>query len=400
MSMFADLTPRPPDAIMGLMERFRADAREHKISLASGVYVDESGRTPLLESVHIAEERLVKAGGSKLYKPIDGDPTYRTLVRELVFETTPDALASGRVEVVHAPGGTGALRVAADLIASVRPGSTVWLSQPTWPNHPQVFGAARLTIRSYPYLDPQTGDLDIGGMLARLAEADPGDVVLLHGCCHNPSGIDPDEAQWQAIAQLVAERGLLPLVDFAYQGFGDGLREDARGLAALMRSGRELLVAASFSKSFALYDERVGALGIVGADRDEAAVLLSHAKAAVRANYSNPPAHGGAIVATILGDAALRTRWDEELRTMRARIKGNRERFAEGLAEVGLGSRRDGILRQRGMFSLLGLSDEQVIRLRDEHAIYVVGGGRVNVAGLTSSTLGPVCRALAEVARA
>jgi aspartate/tyrosine/aromatic aminotransferase len=400
MSMFADLTPRAPDAILGLMERFRADAREHKISLAQGVYVDESGGTPLLESVHIAEERLVAARGSKLYKPIDGDPAYRSHVRDLVFETTPDALASGRVEVVHAPGGTGALRIAADLLAAVRPRSTVWLSQPTWPNHPQVFGAAGLTTRPYPYLDPETGDLDLGGMLARLAEADPGDVVVLHGCCHNPSGIDPDEGQWRAIAELVAEQGLLPLVDFAYQGFGDGLREDARGLTALMRSGRELLVASSFSKNFALYDERVGALAIVGADRGEAAVLLSHAKAAVRASYSNPPAHGGEIVATILGDAELRTRWDEELRTMRARINGNRERFAEGLAAAGLASRRDGILRQRGMFSLLGLSDEQVARLRDEYAIYVVGGGRVNVAGLTGATIGPVCEALAEVASA
>ena len=299
--------------------------------------------------------------------------------------------------MVHTPGGTGALRVAADLIKSVRPEATIWLSAPTWPNHPQVFGAAGLEIRSYPYLDAATGDLDVDGMLARLAEADPGDVVVLHGCCHNPTGIDPDEAQWQAIARLVVERGLLPLLDFAYQGFGDGLREDARGLTALMRSGREMLVASSFSKNFALYDERVGGLGIVGADREETAVLLTHAKAAVRANYSNPPAHGGDIVVTILGDADLRARWDEELRTMRERINGNRQRFAEGLAEVGLASRREGILRQRGMFSLLGLSDEQVARLRDEFAIYVVGGGRVNVAGLTSSTIGPVCRAIAEV---
>ena len=397
MSMFADLTPRPPDAILGLMERFRADAREHKISLSQGVYVDESGRTPLLESVHLAEERLVEGRGSKVYKPIDGDPAYRSLVRDLVFETSRDAIASGRVEMVHTPGGTGALRVAADLIKSVRPEATIWLSAPTWPNHPQVFGAAGLEVRSYPYLDAATGDLDLDGMLARLAEADPGDVVVLHGCCHNPTGIDPDEAQWQAIARLVVERGLLPLLDFAYQGFGDGLREDARGLTALMRSGREMLVASSFSKNFALYDERVGGLGIVGADREETAVLLTHAKAAVRANYSNPPAHGGDIVVTILGDADLRARWDEELSTMRERINGNRQRFAEALAEVGLASRREGILRQRGMFSLLGLSDEQVARLRDEFAIYVVGGGRVNVAGLTSSTIGPVCRALAEV---
>jgi aspartate/tyrosine/aromatic aminotransferase len=398
--MFADLAPRPADAILGLMERFRADPREHKVSLAQGVYVDESGTTPLLESVRIAEERLLRTQTSKVYKPIDGDPAYRSLVRDLVFATVPEVVAEGRVEVVHTPGGTGALRVAADLIASIRPSATVWLSEPTWPNHPQVFGAAGLALRTYPYLDRGAGGLDLAGMLSAMREAAPGDVVVLHGCCHNPTGLDPDDVQWQTIAAAVVDAGVLPLLDFAYQGFGDGLLEDASGLTALVRSCREVLVASSFSKNFALYDERVGALGIVGTDRDEAAVLLSHAKAAVRANYSNPPAHGGDVVTTILGDDALRANWEDEVRTMRARINGNRERFVDGLRDAGASAARDGLLRQRGMFSLLGLDDGQVQRLRDEFAIYVVGGGRVNVAGLTASNLRPVCAALAAVAAA
>jgi aspartate/tyrosine/aromatic aminotransferase len=397
MTMFADLAPRPPDAILGLMERFRSDPREHKVSLAQGVYVDESGTTPLLESVRAAEERLLRTGASKVYKPIDGDPAYRSLVRDLVFETVPEVVAEGRVELLHTPGGTGALRVAADLLASVSPGASVWLSDPTWPNHPQVFGAAGLAVRSYPYLDSRTGGLDLDGLLGRLREATPGDVVVLHGCCHNPTGVDPDESQWRAIADAVRERGLLPLLDFAYQGFGDGLREDARGLTALVRSGREVLVASSFSKNFALYDERVGALSIVAADRHEGAVLLTHAKAAVRASYSNPPAHGGEVVATILADQELRATWEEELRAMRERINGNRARFVDGLHAAGFTAASGALLRQRGMFSLLGLHDAQVQRLRDEFAVYVVGGGRVNVAGLTANNLGPVCAALAAV---
>ena len=399
MAIFADLAPRPPDAILGLMERFRADPREDKVSLAQGVYVDESGKTPLLESVRLAEERVLRTQTTKVYKPIDGDPTYRALVRDLVFATVPDVVAHGRVEVVHTPGGTGALRVAGDLIASVRPTASVWLSEPTWPNHPQVFRAAGLRTRTYPYLDPRDGTLDLDAMLERLRQADRGDVVVLHGCCHNPTGIDPDPQAWTAIAEVVVDRGLLPLLDFAYQGFGDGLLEDARGLTAVVERSPEALVASSFSKNFALYDERVGALGIVGVDREETAVLLSHAKAAVRANYSNPPAHGGEVVATILGDDELRGRWEVELRTMRDRINGNRERFVRALAVAGAPSGRDGLLRQRGMFSLLGLDEAQVQRLRDEFGVYVVGGGRVNVAGLTGSNLRPVCEALAEVTR-
>lgn len=396
MSIFAGLTALPPDAILGLSEEFNRDPRPGKISLASGVFVDETGITPVLATVAEAEARILDAQTTKLYKPIAGDPAYIGPVRDLVFGAGSEAVAAGRAETLHTPGGTGALRVAADLIHRVRPGATVWLSTPTWPNHPQVFAAAGLTTASYPYLDATSGHLDEAGMLGALASAPAGDVVLLHACCHNPTGIDPTPDLWRRIGDLVAERSLLPLVDFAYQGFGDGLEADARGLRELVRPGAELLAASSFSKNFSLYDERVGALSIVGATREEASVLLSHAKAAVRANYSNPPAHGGEIVATILADPELRGRWEDEVTAMRERINGNRRAFAAGLQAAGAPD-MSRLLHQRGMFSLLGMDADQVRRLKDAFGVYVVGGGRVNVAGLTQRNLGPACEAIATV---
>ncbi len=394
--MFADLEPKAPDAILGLMERFRADDRPGKVSLASGVYVDESGTTPVLDTVREAEARILAGQTTKVYKPIGGDPAYTKPVRDLVFGAEHEAVAGGRVETLHTPGGTGALRVAGDLVASIEPGAAVWLSTPTWPNHPQVFTAARLPIRSYPYLG-EDGELDIETMLAVLRSVPAGDVVVLHGCCHNPTGIDPTPAQWERIADTLVDAGALPLLDFAYQGFADGLAEDARGLKALLARDTTLLVASSFSKNFALYDERVGALSIVGADADETATLLSHAKAAIRANYSNPPAHGGEIVATVLADATLRARWIDEVGMMRHRINSNRARFVAGLQAAGAPGNHDSLMRQRGMFSLLPLGEERVSRLRDEFGVYVVGKGRVNVAGLTEANLEPVCRAIAAV---
>ena len=396
MAMFADLPPRAPDAILGLMERFRADERPHKVSLASGVYVDESGITPVLATVREAEERILEKQTTKVYKPIDGDPAYLRPVRDLVFGAGHPAVGAGRVQLLHTPGGTGALRVAGDLVHAIAPGAAVWLSTPTWPNHPQVFEAAGVPVRSYPYLGAD-GELDMDALLGVLRSVPAGDVVLLHGCCHNPTGIDPSPAQWAVIADVLAEGRVLPLLDFAYQGFADGLSEDARGLMALLERAETMLVASSFSKNFALYDERVGALGIVGADAAETQSLLSHAKGVVRANYSNPPAHGGEIVAAILGDEALRARWVDEVATMRGRINGNRAAFVAGLKAAGAPGNHEGLMRQRGMFSLLPLGEERVARLRDDYAIYVVGKGRVNVAGLTAANLGPVCEALAAV---
>jgi aspartate/tyrosine/aromatic aminotransferase len=396
MAMFADLEPRAPDAILGLMERFRADDRSDKVSLASGVFVDESGTTPVLATVREAEARILAGQKTKVYKPIGGDPAYTRPVRDLVFGADHPAVTGGRVETLHTPGGTGALRVAGDLVRSISPGAAVWLSTPTWPNHPQVFGAAGLPIRTYPYLGDD-GELDIDAMVNVLRAVPAGDVVVLHGCCHNPTGIDPTGEQWAAIADAVTEAGTLPLLDFAYQGFADGLDEDARGLMTVVDRGRTMLVASSFSKNFALYDERVGALSIVGADDAETATLLSHAKGVIRANYSNPPAHGGEIVATVLADRALRRAWVGEVSMMRDRINGNRSKFVAGLQEAGAAGNHQPLMRQRGMFSLLPLGEERVARLRDEFAVYVVGKGRVNVAGLTEKNLGPVCRAIATV---
>jgi aspartate aminotransferase len=275
----------------------------------------------------------------------------------------------------------------------------VWLSTPTWPNHPQVFEAAGLPVRSYPYLGAD-GELDLEALVGTLRTIPAGDVVVFHACCHNPTGIDPTAEQWAVIAEVLAGQRVLPLLDFAYQGFADGLEEDRRGLMALLERVDTLLVASSFSKNFALYDERVGALGIVAAEAAETASLLSHAKGVVRANYSNPPAHGGEIVATILGDDGLRTRWLDEVAFMRDRINGNRRAFVSGLQAAGAPGDHASLMRQRGMFSLLPLGVERVTRLRDEYAIYVVGTGRVNVAGLTDANVGPVCEALATVTAA
>jgi aspartate/tyrosine/aromatic aminotransferase len=396
MAMFADLEPRPPDAILGLMEHFRADDRSDKVSLASGVYVDESGITPVLDTVREAEERILAGQTTKVYKPIGGDPAYTGPVRDLVFGADHPAVTGGRVQTVHTPGGTGALRVAGDLVSGIDPSAAIWLSTPTWPNHPQVFGAAGLPVRSYPYLG-QDGELDLETMLNVLRSVPAGDVVLLHGCCHNPTGIDPTAEDWERIADTIVSTGALPLIDFAYQGFADGLVQDATGLLTLVERGVTMLVATSYSKNFALYDERVGALSIVGSNPDETAVLLSHVKSVIRSNYSNPPAHGGEIVATVLADAELREGWVGEVGTMRDRINGNRAKFVAGLAAAGAAGNHERLLRQRGMFSLLPLGKERVARLREDFGIYLVGAGRVNVAGLTEQNLEPVCEAIATV---
>ena len=396
MTMFVDLEPRAPDAILGLMERFRADDRPGKVSLASGVYVDEFGTTPVLETVREAEARILATQTSKVYKPIGGDPAYTGPVRDLVFGADHPAVTGNRVETLHTPGGTGALRVAGDLVASISSGAAVWLSTPTWPNHPQVFAAAGLPLRTYPYLG-EDGELDLDAMVNVLRAVPAGDVVLLHGCCHNPTGIDPTPEQWAVIADAVSEAGALPLLDFAYQGFADGLSEDGRGLRALLDQERTMLVASSFSKNFALYDERVGALSIVGGDPAETASLLSHVKGVIRSNYSNPPAHGGEIVATVLTDPELRADWIAEVSLMRDRINGNRRAFVSALQAAGAPGNHEALMRQRGMFSLLPLGEERVARLRDEFGVYVVGKGRVNVAGLTRANIDPVCEAIAAV---
>ena len=389
--------PPPPPPILGLAEAFRADPRPGKINLSSGVFVDESGTTPVLPSVTEAERRILAKGATKLYRPIDGDAGYRDAVRAFVFGTGHELATSPKVTVSQTPGGTGGLRVAADFLRQAGASATIWMSEPTWPNHPQLFQLAGFRIRTYPYTDPSGRRIDEVALLAALGEASPGDTVLLHGSCHNPTGVDPSPGLWRAIGDLLEERRLLPLVDFAYQGFGDGIREDADWMEGLLRPGAELLISTSFSKSLALYNERVGSLVLVARSERDAAAAQSNVKVAIRANYSNPPSHGADIVTTIMGDPALRAQSEVELAGMRARIKDNRAHLVDALTSRGIPGDWAPIATQRGMFALLGLSVEQVARLREEHAVYVVGKGRINVAGFRSTTFGPFADALGGV---
>jgi aspartate aminotransferase len=389
--------PAPPDPILGLTEAFRADTREDKINLSSGVFVDETGRTPVLDTVIEAERRLAAAAGTKLYRPIDGEVAYRELVRALVLGAGHEAVTSGRALATQTPGGTGGLRVAADLLRQAGSSGTLWMSEPTWPNHPQLFHAAGFRIRQYPYTDETGRRIDEQALLDSLGEASPGDVVLLHGACHNPTGVDPSPDLWRRIGDLVERNRLLPLVDLAYQGFGDGLVEDAAGLLELARPGVELLVSTSYSKTFSLYSERVGALIVIARSAVDANAVQSHVKVAIRTNYSNPPAHGADIVRTILSDPELRARWQLELARMRDRIKGNRGALVRAFDARAIPGDWTGIATQRGMFALLGLTTHQVARLRDDHGVYVVGHGRINVAGFTPANLDPFADALAAV---
>lgn len=398
--MFETIEMAPPDAILGLTEAFSKDPNPAKINLSVGLYKDEEGRTPILSVVKQAQERLLSEETTKAYKPIDGTPEYAAAVQALLFGAGHEVVTAGRAATAHTPGGTGALRVAADYLKKMhdRPGGlTVWLSDPTWANHAGIFRAAGLATKTYPYFDATTNGLDFVKLAAALDQVPTGDVVLLHGCCHNPTGIDPTRQQWGQIAQCLARRGVLPLVDFAYQGFAGGIRQDTLGWHSLCHAGCELLVASSFSKNFGLYNERVGALTVVAASRPAARAVMSHVKACIRCNYSNPPAHGGAIVTTVLHDAVLRSQWEDEVAQMRDRITRMRKLFVQRLEANGVQGDFSYIARQKGMFSFSGLTKEDVQRLRDEHAIYIVGSGRINVAGMTQANIDKLCQAIAAV---
>ncbi|HND53084.1 MAG TPA: amino acid aminotransferase [Pirellulaceae bacterium] len=392
------LSMAPPDPILGLGEAFRKDTNPRKINLSVGVYKDAAGNTPILASVKSAEKRLLESETNKAYLPIEGAPQYGKLVRELLFGADHEAAASGRSVTCHTPGGTGALRVAADFLKKKLPVARVWFSKPTWDNHLNIFSSAGLQVDTYAYIDAAGKALDFDAMLASLGQIPTGDAVLLHAGCHNPTGIDPTPEQWRKIADVIHERGLLPIVDFAYQGFGVGIREDAAGLAELTRPGKELLVCSSFSKNFGLYNERVGALTIVAGGKEAADISLSHAKTCIRVNYSNPPCHGAAVVATVLGDAALKQQWEGEVAEMRDRIARMRQLFVDTMKTKAPGRDFSFIKQQRGMFSFSGLSPMQVDELRNKHAIYiVVNGGRINVAGMTDGNMDELCSAIASV---
>lgn len=395
--MFESVPTAPPDTILGLTEAFQRDDRPHKINLSVGVYKDAAGATPVPEVVKEAERRLLATEKSKGYKPISGDPVYGRVVRELLFGVGHELVDGGLAATCHTPGGTGALRLAADYLSKLHGTTTVWMSDPTWDNHPKVFQAAGLAVATYPYFDKATNGLAFDAMIEGLSAVKPGDTVLLHACCHNPTGVDPTLEQWQRIGKVLKERGALPLVDFAYQGFGRGVDEDAAGVRALAAEVDELFVCSSFSKNFGLYNERTGALTVKGKRAEEVAAVFSQLKTCARTNYSNPPAHGGSIVTTILTDAELKQRWIDEVAAMRDRINGMRKLFVETLKAKGAPRDFSFIVDQKGMFSFSGLTKEHVERLRDEHAIYIVGSGRINVAGMTDANMGPLCDAIVRV---
>lgn len=395
--MFKDLAMAEADPILDLTEAWSRDPNERKINLGVGEFRDDDGATPTLRCVKTAEQRLLQANVSKTYLPIPGSPEYGACIQRMLFGTSSDVIAEKRARTAHTPGGTGALRIAADFIKKSSPSARIWVSAPTWPNHHNVFRAAGIEIRAYPYYNAEDKAVDFDKMLAALAGAAAGDVVLLHGCCHNPSGVDLRGDQWERLTALCSERALLPLFDMAYQGLADGLAEDAEGFRWFVAQGREILIASSLSKTLGLYNERVGALTLVGRSSAEVERAFSQVKQGIRANYSNPPRHGGAIVMAVLDDAGLYEQWLAELAGMRARIQSIRRALVEALQRCGLKRDFSFIAGQRGMFSLTGLTPDEVRALRERYSIYVVGSGRINVCGITERNLPWLCSAIAEV---
>ncbi|WLD56982.1 aspartate/tyrosine/aromatic aminotransferase [Salinispirillum sp. LH 10-3-1] len=395
--MFERVSVAPADPILGLNEAFKAETRAEKINLGVGVFKDAGGNTPILDTVKEAERRLVNSETTKGYLSIEGTAAYAGAVQKLLFGAQAPLLDSGRVTTVQAPGGTGALRIGAEFLVRQLGIKTIWVSDPTWANHNGIFAAAGLTVKTYRYFDADTRGLDIDGMLADLSSAQAGEAVLLHGCCHNPTGVDPTIAQWGQIVKVLQAQDLLPFMDFAYQGFAAGVDEDAAGLRLLVEQMPEVFIASSFSKNFGLYNERVGALTAVAKTPDAATAVLSQLKSIIRAVYSNPPCHGAAVVATILTDPELTARWHEEVAAMRSRILTLRHEFVAGLKAQGVQQDFSFIAEQKGMFSFSGLSKTQVERLRDEYAIYMVGSGRINVAGMNTDRMTYLCKAIAAV---
>ena len=397
MSLFSDVPLAPRDPILGLTEAFLADPNPGKVNLGVGVYQDETGKLPLLGCVREAENRLAATPRPRGYLPIDGMATYDADVKALVFGEDSAAVAEGRVVTVQALGGTGALKIGADFLRRVNPDATVLISDPSWENHQALFERAGFTVATYRYYDEAARGVDVAGMVADLRAAAPGTIVVLHACCHNPTGYDLTPGDWQHVLDAVRDAGLVPFLDMAYQGFADGLAEDGAVVRTFAESGLTCFVATSFSKSFSLYGERVGALSIVCADAAEAARVLSQVKIVVRTNFSNPPTQGAAIVATVLGDPELRAQWETELGGMRDRIKAMRRRLVEGLAAAGVEQDLSFITRQVGMFSYSGLTKDQMVALREQHGVYGTDKGRICVAALNEGNIDRVSAAIAAV---
>lgn len=393
--MFEHVNEAPADPILGLTELFKKDERADKINLGSGVYKNEAGQTPILDTVKAAEKILLEDEQTKVYLSIEGLPEYGKAVQQLLFGAGDSIITDHRAVTAQAPGGTGALRILADFAFRHVGVRTVWISDPTWANHANVFRAAGLEVKTYRYYDAATHGLDFDGMVSSLEQIPSGDMVLFHGCCHNPTGIDPTLEQWQQLCELSLKKGWLPFFDFAYQGFSKGIEEDAAGLRLFSDTHEELLVASSFSKNFGLYNERVGAATIVAKDAETARISFTQMKAGIRSNYSNPPSHGAKIVTTILSDAKLTALWQEEVAQMRGRIREMRELFVATLKQYKPDVDFSFIEEQNGMFSFSGLTKEQVLKLREEHGVYIVNSGRISVAGITRASMETLCKAIA-----
>jgi len=395
---FAAIGRVPGDPILGLMESYAKDANPQKFDLGVGVYKDAQGLTPILQAVKRAEQRLVEQQTTKTYIGGHGDPAFGRLVTELVLGAGSALLKAQRAGATQTPGGTGALRLSADFIAHSLPGRGVWLSNPTWPIHETIFAKAGLKVSHYPYVGSDNR-LDVPAMLATLATVPEGDVVLLHACCHNPTGFDLSQDDWRQVLQIVRERQLLPLIDFAYQGFGDGLEQDAWAVRLFADELPEVLVTSSCSKNFGLYSDRVGALIVCANDAEKLLDVRSQLAFIARNLWSTPPDHGAAVVATILGDTELKQLWSSEVEGMRSRIAQLRSGLVEALVPHGLAERFAHVGVQRGMFSYTGLSAEQVKQLREKHSVYMVSSGRANVAGIDETRLGLLAEAIADVCR-
>ncbi|TAM46911.1 MAG: aspartate/tyrosine/aromatic aminotransferase, partial [Burkholderiaceae bacterium] len=397
MSLFTTVELAPRDPILGLNEQFAADPNPHKVNLGVGVYYDDNGKLPLLDCVRAAEHAMMEAPKARGYLPIDGIVAYDAAVKGLVFGADSEPVRSGRVATVQALGGTGGLKLGADFLKHLNPDAKVLISDPSWENHRALFSNAGFTVETYPYYDAARRGVNFDGMLAALNAAAAGTIVVLHACCHNPTGYDISAAQWDQVVAAVKSRNLTAFLDMAYQGFGHGIREDGAAIGKFVAAGLPFFVSTSFSKSFSLYGERVGALSVLCQNKDEAARVLSQLKIVIRTNYSNPPIHGGAVVAAVLGDPALRAMWEKELGGMRVRIKQMRTLLVEKLKAAGVKQDMSFITSQIGMFSYSGLTKDQMVRLRNEFGVYGTDTGRMCVAALNSKNIDYVCASISKV---
>jgi aromatic-amino-acid transaminase len=397
MSLFSAVEMAPRDPILGLNEQFAADTNPNKVNLGVGVYYDDAGKLPLLKCVQAAEAQIMGTPKARGYLPIDGIAAYDGAVKGLVFGSDSDVVTSDRVATIQAIGGTGGLKVGADFLRRMGTSKQVLISDPSWENHRALFTAAGFDVDTYPYYDAANRGINFDGMLARLNSAEAGTIVVLHACCHNPTGYDIDPAQWDQVVATVKARNLTAFLDMAYQGFGFGIQEDGAVIQKFVDAGLSFLVSTSFSKSFSLYGERVGALSVLCESKDEAAKVLSQLKIAIRTNYSNPPIHGGSVVATVLGTPELRAQWEQELGEMRDRIKIMRQTLVDGLKAAGVQADMSFITKQIGMFSYSGLTKDQMVRLRNEFGVYGTDTGRMCVAAMNSQNIDYICKAVAAV---